>query len=150
MEAAKEQVPAIEGWFTMDSDNPELIGSHCSSCKTYYFPKETHFCRNPECTNSELEETKLSTEGVLWSFTNNCYAPPEPYLKADPFVPYAIAAVELKKEKMVILGQIVEGVQVEELRAGMTMKLTLASLYEKDDQQFMVWKWQPVSNGESR
>ena len=149
MDASKERVPAVEGWFTMDTENPKLIGSHCTSCDTYYFPKETHFCRNPDCSNSELSETMLSTEGVLWSFTNNCYAPPEPYIKADPFVPYAIAAVELKKEKMVILGQIIESVKVEDLKAGMTMKLTLDRLYEKENQEFMVWKWKPAQKGES-
>ena len=149
MGASKERLPAVEGWFTMDADKPELIGSHCSHCNTYYFPKEMHFCRNPECTNSDLSEIKLSTRGVLWSFTNNCYAPPEPYIKADPFVPYAIAAVELQKEKMVVLGQIIEGVQVEDLKAGMPMELTLAPLYEKEDQEFMVWKWKPIQEGES-
>ena len=149
MDGSKERVPAVEGWFTMDAENPELIGSHCSTCNTYYFPKETNFCRNPDCSSSELLEVKLSTEGVLWSFTNNCYAPPEPYIKADPFVPYAIAAVELKKEKMVVLGQIVEGVQVEDLKAGMSMKLKLDRLYEKENQEFMVWKWEPIQEGES-
>ncbi len=149
MDGAKEQLPAVDGWFTMDVENPKLIGSHCASCNTYYFPKETHFCRNPNCTSSELSEITLSTEGVLWSFTNNCYAPPEPYIKADPFVPYAIAAVELEKEKMVVLGQIVEGVKVEDLKAGMPMKLTLDRLYEKENQEFMVWKWKPVQEGES-
>ena len=149
MDASKERVPAVEGWFTMDDKNPELIGTHCTHCNTYYFPKETNFCRNPECTSSELVETRLSTQGKLWSFTNNCYAPPEPYMKADPFVPYAIAAVELEKEKMVVLGQIVAGVQVEELKAGMTMKLKLDPLYQKENQELMVWKWEPVFEGES-
>jgi len=144
MSETRETTPAVEGWFEMDSDGPRLIGTRCGACGTYYFPKETVFCRNPACASTELDEVRLSPRGRLWSFTNNCYAPPAPYVAPDPFVPYAIAAVELEEEKLVVLGQ-VEGAGVEDLEAGMEMELTLAPLFEEDGREVIVWKWRPAA-----
>jgi len=144
MSETRETTPAVEGWFEMDSDGPRLIGTRCGACGTYYFPKETVFCRNPACVSTELDEVRLSQRGRLWSFTNNCYAPPAPYVAPDPFVPYAIAAVELEEEKLVVLGQ-VEGAGVEDLEAGMEMELTLAPLFEEDGREVIVWKWRPAA-----
>jgi uncharacterized OB-fold protein len=140
----KERKPAVEGWFDLDPDAPRLIGTRCTACGTYYFPKEESFCRNPKCASSDLEEVRLAPRGRLWSFTNNCYPPPAPYVAADPFEPYAVAAVELEEEKMVILGQ-VDGAGVEDLEAGMEMELTLGTLFEDDDSEYVVWKWRPAA-----
>jgi uncharacterized OB-fold protein len=57
---SKTKTPAIEGWFRMDADEPALLGTRCKSCKTYFFPKETTFCRNPSCAGTEFEEVPLS------------------------------------------------------------------------------------------
>ena len=145
MSRAKAQVPAVEGWFRMDPDDPRLLGTQCDSCHTYFFPKETVACRNPNCHGTELKEVPLSRRGRLWSFTNNCYPPPAPFVAADPFEPYTVAAVELEEEKMVILGQVVAGVDVGALGAGDEMELVLDTLFEDDDNEFMVWKWRPVA-----
>jgi uncharacterized OB-fold protein len=145
MTQAKTRVPAVEGWFTMDPQDPRLLGTRCSSCKTYFFPKETVSCRNPRCASSELNEVPLSRRGRLWSFTNNCYPPPSPYVAPDPFEPYAIAAVELEAEKMVVLGQVVPGVGVEGLEAGMEMELVLDSLYDDEENEYVIWKWRPAA-----
>ena len=145
MAHAKTRAPAVEGWFRMDADEPRLLGTRCRSCKTYFFPKETVYCRNPACTGTDFEEVPLSRRGKLWSFTNNCYAPPAPYVASDPFEPYAIAAVELDEEKMVVLGQVVPGVGVDELEAGMEMELVLGTLYEDEEHEYMVWHWRPVA-----
>ena len=102
-------------------------------------------CRNPGCAGTELEEVPLSRRGKLWSFTNNCYAPPPPYVAPDPFESYAIAAVELDREQMVVLGQVVPGVGVEELRVGMEMELVLDTLSEDEDHEYVVWKWRPAA-----
>jgi uncharacterized OB-fold protein len=145
MGEAKPRNPAIEGWFDMDADDPRLLGTRCASCRTYFFPKETVFCRNPGCSSTDFEEVPLSRRGTLWSFTNNCYPPPAPYISPDPFEPYAIAAVELDEEKMVILGQVVSGVATSELKAGMEMELVIDTLFEDDEQEAMIWKWRPVA-----
>lgn len=141
---AKAIVPALEGWFTMDAAKPHLIGTQCKSCSTYYFPKQTLFCKNPACNGDVFDEVQLSRTGKIWSFTNACYQPPEPYIAADPYVPYAIIAVELEKEKMIVLGQAVEGVDVSQLKAGMDVELVLEKLFEDEQSVKMTWKWKPV------
>ncbi len=142
---SKTKTPAIEGWFSMDGDAPALLGTQCKSCKTYFFPKETSFCRNPSCAGSEFEEVPLSRRGKLWSFTNNCYQPPAPYVAKDPYETFAVAAVELEREKMVVLGQVVPEVGVEDLKAGMEMELVIETLFEDDENEYMVWKWRPAA-----
>jgi uncharacterized OB-fold protein len=144
MSPAKTLAPAVEGWFTIDPSAPALLGTRCTSCGTYFFPRESHLCRNPVCDGTELEEVPLSRRGKVWSFTDNRYQPPPPYMSPDPFEPYAIAAVELAEEKMVVLGQLARGTSVDDLRVGQEVELVLETLYEDDDNAYVVWKWQPV------
>jgi uncharacterized protein len=139
---AKKQIPVLEGFFTMDAKQPHLIGTQCLSCRTYYFPKQTLFCKNPACNSDKFEEVQLSRTGKVWSFTNACYQPPEPYVSPEPFVPYTIVAVELAKEKMIVLGQATEGTNVADLKAGMDMELVLEPMYGKEeDVERLTWKW---------
>jgi uncharacterized protein len=144
MPQLKDRVPAIEGWFTT-GDTPALLGTRCRSCGTYFFPREESFCRSPGCSSRELEEVELSRRGRVWSFTDNRYQPPAPYVSPDPFVPYAIAAVELAEERMVVLGQLVPGVDTASLHAGQEVELVLGTLYEDDDHTYLVWNWQPLT-----
>ena len=141
----KTRVPAIEGWFTMDDAAPALLGSRCTSCGNVAFPKETYFCRNPHCRSTEFAETELSRTGKVWSFTDAGYQPPEPYVAADPYVPFSICAVELAAEQMVVMGQVVPGVGVDDLSVGVEVELVLDTLYEDDDHEYLVWKWRPVA-----
>ena len=134
--------PIIEGLFTLDAAEPALLGSRCTSCGTYYFPKQSNFCRNPDCDSESFDEAPLSRSGTLWSFTNACYQPPEPFVAEQPFEPYAIAAVKLEREQMIVLGQVVKGVAVEDLKAGMSMKLVLEDVPGVDGDR-VTWKWQP-------
>ena len=143
MNVTKAQ-PAIEGWYTMDAEQPHLIGSCCTSCGTYYFPKTISYCKNPSCDSEHFDEVQLSRTGKVWSYTNACYQPPEPYVAAEPFEPYAIAAVELEKEQMIILGQVVSGTGVEQLKVGEPMELVLETLYREGDIDKLSWKWKPL------
>ena len=139
-------LPVLEGWFTLDEDEPHLLGSQCQSCGTYYFPQirgEAKFCRNPDCEGESFDEVKLSRTGKLWSYTNAMYQPPEPFVAADPHVPYAIAAVELDAEKMIVLGSVIDGVDVSELEVGMDMELALEALNDGK----VTWKWKPIKGG---
>jgi uncharacterized OB-fold protein len=142
--STKKRVPAAPGWFTLDEADPRLLGSRCKSCGAIFFPREGAFCRNPACAGREFEEVALGRRGRLWSATDNHYAPPAPYVSADPFEPYAIAAVELEAEKMVVLGQVVPGVGARDLEVGQEMELVLGTLFEDADCEYVVWKWRPV------
>ena len=146
--AGKTQVPAVEGWFTTDPDRPALLGTQCTTCQAIFFPREESFCRNPQCMGREFTERELSRTGTVWSFTDNRYQPPPPYMSSDPFEPYTIAAVELAAEQMVVLGQVVPGVAIEDLHAGMEVELVVGPLYEDDEHEYLVWRWSPVTNDE--
>ncbi|TXS92125.1 Zn-ribbon domain-containing OB-fold protein [Parahaliea maris] len=140
----KPRAAAIEGWHTL-GDKPHLIGTRCCGCGTYFFPKQSHYCKNPDCDSTEFEEVELSRTGTVWSYTNACYKPPAPFVAAEPFEPYTIAAVQLKKEQMTVLGQVVEGVTPEDLKVGMAMELVLETLHETEDDIKVTWKWKPVA-----
>ena len=130
---AKQRVPAVEGWFASDPE-PHLIAKRCTSCSTYVFPPIAVRCPNPQC-GGELEEAALSRRGRVWSFTINHYAPPPPYVPADPFEPFGVAAVELSEERMIVLGQ-VEG-DATELSIGDEVELVIGKLADG----VPVWKW---------
>ncbi|MEM8660004.1 MAG: OB-fold domain-containing protein, partial [Pseudomonadota bacterium] len=123
--------------------NPHLIGSQCTACNTYFFPAQYDYCRNPLCDSTEFRTRELSRTGLLWSYTNACYKPPAPYVSAEPFEPFTIAGVQLEKEQMVILGQVVKGVTVDQLRVGMPMELALETLHETESECKVTWKWRP-------
>lgn len=143
--SGKPLVPAIEGWHTMEA-KPHLIGTQCQGCGTYFFPKQSHFCKNPDCESTDFREVELSRTGHIWSYTNACYKPPSPFVAKEPFEPYAIAAVQLEKEQMVVLGQVIEGLTVADLKVGMPMELVLETLHETDDDVKVTWKWQPLAS----
>ena len=142
--STKDRVPAVEGWFTLDERAPTLLGSTCTTCGNIAFPKESFFCRNPLCQGSEFTETALSRTGTVWSYTDACYQPPAPYVASDPYLPFAIAAVELAAEKMVVMGQVVAGVGVADLSVGAEVELVVDTLYEDDEHEYVVWKWRPT------
>ena len=85
----------------------------------------------------------------MWSFTTNHYAPPPPYVAADPFQPFSVAAVQLPGEKMVVLGQVAEGVDPTTMRIGDEVELVLGTLFEDDDHEYVVWKWKPIEGARS-
>jgi hypothetical protein len=147
---AKTVQAAVEGWFTLDREKPALLGSRCTECGTFAFPAESHFCRNPRCTSTEFEQVELSRRGRVWSYTDARYQPPAPYVAADPYEPFALAAVELDAEKMVVMGQLAQGVGVDDVSVGDQVELVLDTLYEDDDHEYLIWKWRPVDPGAGR
>lgn len=145
--AATDRIPAIEGWFTLDTDTPHLLGTRCTTCGTTFFPREEQMCRNPSCAGSDFDEVELSRTGTIWSYTNAGYQPPEPYVPVtEPYEPFAIAAVHLAAEDMVVLGQVVAGVGVGDLHTGMEMELVLDTLFVEDGTEHVVWKWRPTAD----
>jgi hypothetical protein len=143
--AERPRLAAIEGWYSLDETAPTLIGSRCTSCGTlFYPPPQGAFCRNPDCEGEIFDRVPLSRTGRIWSFTNACYQPPAPFVAANPFVPFAIAAVELEREKMIVLGQVVSGVGVEDLEVGLAVELVLETLHVDAAGDKLIWKWKPV------
>jgi hypothetical protein len=147
MGAASTRLPAVEGWFTTGEDGnpPALLGSRCAGCGTYSFPAESGYCRNPDCASTSFETVELSRRGRVWSYTDARYQPPPPYVAAEPYVPFCLAAVELAAEKLVVMGQLVNGVRVDDLSVGDEVELVVDTLYHDDGCDYLVWKWRPVS-----
>jgi uncharacterized OB-fold protein len=141
--------PAIEGWFTLDETAPSLIGSRCTVCRTYVFPPATLACPNPDCDSGSFDSVELSRRGRIWSYTDARYQPPPPYVAADPFEPFCLAAVELAEERLVVLGQIVPGFTVDDLRVGMEVELVLAPMHAANTagaEDLVIWKWRPLDD----
>ena len=139
----KTRVPVVEGWFTQ-GPQPQLIGARCTRCKTYFFPKTQALCSNPNCDGTEFEEVELSRVGRVWSYTENCFKPPEPYVSPEPFVPYTVAAVELAAEKMIVLGQMAQGSDLSQLAVGTQVELVLDTLHEDAERAYQMWYWRAV------
>ena len=137
--------PAVEGWFTT-GDEPALLGSRCRACGTVFFPRETAFCRNPGCTGEDFDEVPLSRRGTVWSYTDARYQPPPPYIPAsDPFEPFALAAVELADEGLVVLGQVASGYSVDDLHVGAPVEVVVEPLYTDDGGTARtIWRWRPI------
>ena len=143
----KTRVPAVEGWFTTDGEQPALIASRCTSCGAVSFPRETYFCKNPDCLGREFDDVELSRRGKVWSFTSTHYQPPPPYIPpTEEFEPFTIAAVTLEAEGMVILGQMAGDVTVADLAAGLEVEIVLDTLYEDDENEYITWKWKIVDD----
>ena len=88
---------------------------------------------------------RLSRFGTVWSYTDACYQPPSPYVTpGDEHVPFCIAAVELAAEGLVIMGQVVAGVTVDDLQVGQRMELVVDVLFSDDETDHLIWKWKPV------
>jgi uncharacterized protein len=145
---AKERVPAIEGWFTLDPDTPRLIGSRCARCGRVYFPARRWVCAGADCDGDESEPAELSRTGRVWSVTDSRYQPPPPYIvPGAEFTPFAVAAVELDDERMVVLGQLADGLGADDIEVGARVELVIDVLYEDDDHEYLVWKWRPIDGG---
>jgi uncharacterized OB-fold protein len=99
-----------------------------------------------------LDQVALSRRGKLWSYTENRYAPPPPYPSPDPFEPFAVAAVQLEREGLIVLGKVVEGTLAVDLRVGIEMELATMPLFtDGEGVQRVVYAWRIAhrSEGES-
>jgi len=143
--------PVIEGWFTT-GEEPRLLASRCTACRNLVFPPVSSdagaaafYCRNPACDGQEHDSVELSPRGTVWSYTDAQYQPPAPYLPAaDPFRPFALAAVELP-EGIVVLGQVADGFGVSDLRVGAQVELVVETLNVDETGERTIYRWKPVA-----
>jgi uncharacterized protein len=139
----RQRVPAVDGWFTLDPDRPQLLGRRCSACGTVVFPPRRATCPNPSCGSEALVEVALGRTGRIWSFTTNHYAPPAPYISPDPFEPYTVAAVELADERLTVLGQVDPDIDPAALEVGQEVELVLGTLFTDEEREHVIWMWRP-------
>ncbi|MFF9037317.1 Zn-ribbon domain-containing OB-fold protein [Streptomyces sp. NPDC014892] len=139
----------VAGWFTGEGEGFRLLGTRCAACASVFFPREDAFCRNPACPGGELREVALSRRGRVWSYTDGRYRPPSPYVSDPelPWEPYALIAVELAEERLVVLGQAVPGVTCADLAVGMEVEVVPGVLNEDAETAWTTWQWRPTGAG---
>ena len=118
-------VPVAEGLFEVLPDGPRLIGSHCASCDTIYFPVALS-CRNPLCAEKRIEPALLPGRGSLLSFTIQRYQPP-PLFRMDNWQPYAIGLIDLGAG-VEVMGMLT-GLELDAIRIGMPLRMVIETLY---------------------
>ncbi|MFJ8363384.1 Zn-ribbon domain-containing OB-fold protein [Streptomyces sp. NPDC093984] len=136
----------MAGWFTGEGEGFRLVGTRCSACRSVFFPRQDAFCRNPGCEGGDLVELSLSKRGRIWSYTDTRYRPPSPYVTNPElsWKPYALIAVELEAERIVVLGQAVPGVAVADLAVGMEAEVVPGVLHEDAETTWTTWNWRPT------
>jgi uncharacterized protein len=65
-------------------------------------------------------------------------------VRGEEFRPFALAAVELADEQMVVLGQVADGFGVADLAVGQPVELVVEELYSDDARDYLVYRWRPV------
>jgi uncharacterized OB-fold protein len=121
-------VAVAEGLFVGIGEEAHLLGTHCRSCGTYYFPRSLS-CRNPYCKDKLLEHVPLSRHGRLYSYTCQHYRPP-PVFRRDIWSPYALGVIELP-EQIRIIAMLAE-VEFPALSVNLAMELILVPLYQDE------------------
>ena len=114
-------------------------------CGTFVFPPREGACPNPAATPTRSSRRRCLAAGRVWSYTENHYAPPPPYVAADPFEPYALAAVELDDEGLVVLGQVATGVLAADLRSDGDAARARQCRHRDDEHEYIVYVWAPRS-----
>ena len=137
-------IPFAEDVFTWPSEEPQLIGSRCTSCSIVTFPAQGS-C--PRCASTEMAEQLLSRRGRLWAWTTQDFPPPAPPysgIGGKHFTPFGVGYVELPGEVRVEtrLTENDPGV----LQIGMEMELVVVPFRTDDDgTEVVTFAFRPVA-----
>jgi uncharacterized protein len=83
----------VDDTLFVDGNLVALAGSRCRSCGTVTFPRQSS-C--PRCAGVDVEVHALATQGTLWAFTEQLFAPKPPYaVQGADFRPFVVGYVEL-------------------------------------------------------
>lgn len=138
--------PVVQGLFQGLGDEARLLGSRCRGCSALYFPRSLG-CRNPACTDREIEDTSLPRSGTLYSYTVQSYRPPALF-RMDDWSPYALALVDLPGG-LRVMGMLTDG-PVTALRIGMPVELTTEALYRDEAGcEVHTYKFRPCDSGKA-
>lgn len=135
-----------QGLFRVDGDRAVLFGSRRRSTGVVKFPPERAelFDASPQ-TQADIEPIELSTEGTLYTYTTQEFAPPLPYKgrrAPEEFRPYLVGYVELS-EGLLVESLIVDAA-ADGLRIGQPMVSTTTTLDTADGQSFVTYAFRPA------
>jgi uncharacterized OB-fold protein len=140
-EARKARVPIEPGFFTIPddpADPPHLLGSLCTSCGEYFFPRR-FVCA--QCLAEGTEEVLLSPRGTLhtWTYVHFPLFGSKSQQHAGG---YGVGQVDLPEGPRV---QAVLSGGPEAFRVGMEMELELETLREdKQGREVVIHRFRPL------
>jgi uncharacterized protein len=131
-----------EGLFRVDGQRAVLFGSKRRSTGAVRFPAE-----RPELFDDtdDIVPIELSTQGTLFTFTTQEFAPPLPYKgdrSPERFKPYVVGYVELPEG--VLVESLIVGADASALRIGQPMASTTTTLDTADGQSFVTFAFTPA------
>jgi len=135
------QVPVAENLFTWPADEPQLIGSRCTTCGIVTFPAQAS-C--PRCASTEMAEHLLARRGRLWAWTTQDFPPPSPpYAGASgkAFTPFGVGYVDLGDVK--VETRLTES-DPDRLEIGMEMELVVVPFRTNDTARVVTFAFAPV------
>lgn len=139
-------VPVAEGLFQVQDATVQLRGTRCRSCGSHYFPIALN-CRNPQCSDKQVENVLLSRQGTLYSYTRQLYQPPALF-RMEPWAPYTLGLVELS-EGIRVLGMLSD-CPPEQVHIGMALELTTRALYRNEvGQDVLTYQFRPLDPQEN-
>jgi hypothetical protein len=98
-----------------------------------------------------LQRRRARRDRAAPSYTDARYQPPPPYIprhaEGEDYQPFALAAVELDGEGIVVLGQVADGFGVDDLTIGAEVELVVEPLHTDaaTDTTYLTWRWRPTS-----
>ncbi|MFH1974848.1 MAG: OB-fold domain-containing protein [Pseudomonadota bacterium] len=140
----RQCVPFATGFLTEPLEpfnNVHLKGSTCLSCGITLFGTR-YACEN--CCSKELKNVILSRDGKIYSYTIAHFPPPPPYAgPSDPFVPYAIAWVDLS-EGVRVLSTLTD-CKFEILKIGLDVELVIKKGWtDKNGNEVIIYSFKPI------
>lgn len=131
-----------EGLFRIEGERVVLFGSKRRSTGAVRFPAE-----RPELFDDtdDIVPIELSTQGTLFTFTTQQFAPPLPYKgdrSPEGFTPYVVGYVELPDG--VLVESLVVGADPQNLQIGQPLVSTTTTLDTTEGQSFVTFAFTPV------
>ena len=135
-----------EGLFRVDGDRAVLFASRRRSTGAVKFPAERPelFDGDPEIQD-DIEPIELSTEGTLYTYTTQEFAPPLPYKgNRDPkvFKPYVVGFVELP-EGLLVESLIIDAA-ASDLRIGQRLVSATTTLDTEAGESLVTFAFRPA------
>jgi uncharacterized OB-fold protein len=135
-----------EGLFRVDGDRAVLFASRRRSSGVVKFPAERpELFDGDQQIQDDIEAIELATEGTLYTYTTQEFAPPLPYKgNRDPkvFKPYVVGFAELVDG--VLVESLIVGVSPAELRIGQPLVSTTTTLETADGQSLLTFAFRPA------
>jgi uncharacterized protein len=131
-----------EGLFRVDGERSVLFGSKRESTGAVRFPAE-----RPELFDGTdgTVPIELGTQGTLFTFTTQEFAPPLPYKgdrSPERFKPYVVGYIELPEG--VLVESLIVGADSSGLRIGQPMVSTTTTLETTDGQSLVTFAFTPA------